>query len=57
MQGSKLTPARLPEASWNRFGQVIFQLYLPDGQVSKYSVLTNINKIISKHILDLFLSQ
>ena len=35
MQGSKLTPARLPEASKNHLGQVIFVLNLPNGQVNK----------------------
>ena len=41
MQGSNLTPTRLPEASWNRFGQVSFQLNFPDGKLTKYSVLDN----------------
>ena len=34
MQGLKLTLARLPESSWNRLGQVVFWLHLPDEQVN-----------------------
>ena len=41
IQGSKLTPTRLLEASWNRFGQVTFQLNFSDGKLTKYSVLDN----------------
>ena len=33
-QGLKLTLARLPEASLNRPGQVIFRLNLPEGQAN-----------------------
>ena len=35
MQGSKLTLARLPEARWNRLGQIVFGFNLPDGQANK----------------------
>ena len=35
IHGTKLTLDRLPEASWNRLGQVIFWLNLPDGLANK----------------------
>ena len=46
MQGSKLTLARLPEARWNRLGQIVFGFNLPDGQANKiqHTVLNNVKK-------------
>ena len=55
-QGSKLTLARLPEASWNSLGQVIFRLNLPGGQANKYSLLNNIKQDLEMQFRSAFVA-
>ena len=48
LQGSKLTLALLPEATWNRLGQVVFRLTCPTGKLTKYSVLNSFKQDYSE---------